>query len=241
MSAPKHVKSETQELPRVRVPVKVMIVNNHEPMKPLEAEAAGGAELTEPSLPTLGRDDEPSITGIHGHGARFAMAYSPPTGERIAYGPPVSQRWPSMVYCTLAIAVLAVVLLGYAGSSNSRLYVWVVEGDRGRPLPAWVLASIIFASGIATVMRARMRGVVVSSEGLEARYLMALGIPRVQKWTWPQMDRFVVDSRRVMVELWNGSRVVLPAVSDLPRLVSHLESIAQARKKDVTHLRDLPR
>lgn len=184
------------------------------------------------------RDDEPSITEVHGTIARFEMAYSPPADERTVFGPPAAQRWPSLVWFAFTAAVLVSVIIAYTGSSNSRLYVWVVEGDRGRPLPAWILSLFIFASGVATVARARMRGVVVTGEGLEARYLMALGVPRIQKWTWAQMDRFVIDKKRIMVELWNGTHEVLPAVQDTQKLGDLLERIALGRKKDVTRLRD---
>jgi hypothetical protein len=134
------------------------------------------------SLPSVAREEEPSITGIHGAGARFSMAYSQRPGAsdaRVAYGPPASQRWPSIAYCIFTALVLALVAVAYSGGSNSRLYVWVVEGDRGRPLPASILAAVMFVSGIGTVLRAHMRGVVVSSEGIEARYLLALGMPRM--------------------------------------------------------------
>jgi hypothetical protein len=201
--------------------------------------------LSPPSLPSPNREDEPSITGVHGTIARFEMAYSPPSGDGpVTYGPPAKQRWPSLIYFAFTVVVVAVVLFGYFSGSNSRLHVWVLEGDRGRPMPSWFLAGFIFASGVATVLRARMRGVIVSGEGIEARYLMALGVPRVQKWSWAQVDRFIVDAQRggrIGIELWNGSHELLPDVAETGKLAAHLQSIAEARKKEFTILGELPK
>jgi hypothetical protein len=112
----------------------------------------------------------------------------------------------------------------------------LVEGDRGRPLSAMALALIIFVSAIGTVIRAHMRGVVVHSDGIEGRYLLALGIPRVRRWAWAQVHRMLVDDTQVMLELWDGTYERLPEVQNTHKLVELLENIAGSRRIEMTHL-----
>lgn len=180
-------------------------------------------------------DDEPSITGVHGSIARFEMAYDP-NHEILRFGPPGRQLWPGYVYLATTLAVAGTVASAYVLGPLTRIGVYVLEGDRDRPFPALVLALLLLASGIATVWRARMRGVMLHPEGLEARYLLALGVPRVRKWTWAQIDRFVMDDEGVMLELWNGEYERLPPVSQQTKLTSALQTVAASRKKQVTVL-----
>ena len=86
----------------------------------------------------------------------------------------------------------------------------MVEKDRGRPLSASVLAVIVVVSALATVLRTHMRGVLVSDDWVEARYLLPLGIPRARRWAWAQVLRVVLDGTRVAFELWDGSFERLP-------------------------------
>lgn len=185
--------------------------------------------------------DRPSITGTDGTVARFEMAYSPEPGDRFVFGPPLWQRAPSLVYLGFALAVAAVVLTAYYGSSTSRLAVFIVEGDRNRPVGSVPLAFLIVLSAVGTAVRAGMRGVIVTRDGIESRTLLALGVPRVRKWTWVQIDRFIFDGEEVMLELWDGTYERLPRVRESERLTRMLEGIAVARKRQVTHLDALPR
>lgn len=180
--------------------------------------------------------ERPSITETNGTVARFTMAYSPDKGDRFAFGPPLWQRAPSLVYLAFALVLSLVVFTAYHGSSNSNLYRWIVEGDRNRPLGSVPLTVLIMFSAVATVIRAGMRGVIVTAEGVEARYLLALGVPRIRKWTWPQIDRFVMDDEDVMLELWDGSYERLPRVREGKALSELLERIAVARNRPVTRL-----
>jgi hypothetical protein len=81
-----------------------------------------------------------------------------------------------------------------------------------------------------------MRGVVVTADGVEARYLLAMGVPKIRKWSWAQIDRFVIDDADVMLELWNGTYERLPKVRDGEKLANLLEGIAAARGRAVTRL-----
>lgn len=190
-----------------------------------------------PSLFESAADEEaPSITDVHGTVARFEMAYSPEKGEKHFFGPPITQLAPSWIYLTFALFVAAVVALGHVSGSNTSLYVWVVERDQSRPFGAVPLAGIVLVSAIATVVRARMRGVIVGADGLETREILGFGVPRVRKLTWAQIDRVLVDDKSLMLELWNGEYQRLPAVRDFAKLSKLMLGIAAARQKQVTHL-----
>ena len=187
--------------------------------------------------------DRVSITDVNGTVARFEMTYSPPSAARTKFGPPLVTRVPSAIYLLGASVLGAVVLYAYTTApSSSRLFVWAVEGDRDRPISASILAAIVFVSAVGTVLRTHMRGVLVSEQWIEARYLLPLGIPKARRWGWPQVLRVVIDDTRVALELWDGSFEKLPEVAksrELVRLVVHL---AHRRRIDVTALeRPTPR
>jgi len=176
------------------------------------------------ALPSLADEgDRPSITEVNGTVARFEMAYQPEPAERHAFGAPLLTKLPAMIWFAFSVAVSAVVVLAHHSSSNSSLYVWVVERDRGG-IPASVLAFIVLASGIATLVRSYMRGVIVQQSGIEARFVLPLGVPRVRRWAWAQIHRMVIDDRDdVMLELWTGEYDKLPSVSHPKELAAILE------------------
>lgn len=182
-----------------------------------------------------------SITGTHGTVAQFDMSYSPPDGTRSKFGPPWRARVPSAVY--LAGATVLALVVGYAyttAPSSSPLFFWVVEQDRGRPLSAGVLTTVIAVSALATVVRTHMRGVLIGDDGLEARFLLPFGIPRARRWAWAQVHRIVVDGGHVGLELWDGVFERLPEVQDSVGLVDTLLRYARMRKITVTVLRPTP-
>lgn len=184
--------------------------------------------------------DRPSITDVNGTVARFEMAYSPAPKERHPFGVPLRTRLPSLVYLACGVAIVAIVASAYSSSGSGRLYEWIVEGDRGRPIASPVLSFIILVSAVATVIRSHMRGVIVHGDGLECRDVLALGVPSVRKWAWPQIHRIVVDDARtnpkVAVELWDGSYVTLPEVTRGRDLADLLERIGAGRRIATTRL-----
>jgi hypothetical protein len=180
--------------------------------------------------------DRPSITEVNGTVAKFEMAYSPDKSDRFAFGPPVWSRIPGYVFLAFAAIVGLTVFAAYHGSSNSSLYIWVVEGDRHRVFGSAPLAFIILFAAIGNVIKTGLRGVIVTAEGVEARILLAGGFPKVKRWTWAQIDRLVVDNDEVMLELWNGEYERLPKVKDGRKLADLLVSIATARGRSVTRL-----
>ena len=82
-----------------------------------------------------------------------------------------------------------------------------------------------------------MRGVIVKREGLEARYILALGFPRIRRWTWAQIHRVVIDDDQAMLELWDASYARLPEVADTKAMTALLEQVAIMRSIQVTRLK----
>lgn len=193
--------------------------------------------------------DRPSVTETGGSVARFDMSYSPPQGgEKVKFPAPLRARLPSLVYLAFALTIAGAVFGAYWFlGSGSWLFRFVVEGDRGRPVGSQVLAAIVLASAVGTVVRAQMRGVVVSADWIEARYLLALGIPKARKWGWPQVHRVVLDEApraaggeptvtAIGLEMYDGSFERLPDVSEPKKLRDHLLYYATKRRIEVTSL-----
>jgi hypothetical protein len=165
------------------------------------------------------------------------MTYSPPVGARAKFGPPWKTRLPSAAYLVAALILGGVVLYAYtAAPSSSVVFGWVVEGDRGRPISAGVLAIAILVSALATVLRTHMRGVLVSDQWIEARYLLPLGIPRARRWAWAQVHRVIVDGPRLALELWDSSFERLPEVEKSFELTDLVLQQARMRRIAITVL-----
>lgn len=194
-----------------------------------------------PELQNFDEEGErPSITDVNGTVAHFEMAYSPSPKERHPFGPPFRSRIPSLIYLCVGIALLAIVGVAYSSSGNGSLYDFIVEGDRYRAVRSPVLATMVLVSGLATVLRAHMRGVIVHADGLEMRDVLILGIPTVRKWAWAQVHRIIVDDTRaetrVALELWDNSHVKLPEVRKGRELAALLERIGASRRIATTRL-----
>lgn len=192
-----------------------------------------------PQLPdvieTSDEGDRPSITEVDGTVAKFEMAYAPEKSDRFTFGPPMLSRIPGYAFLLFAALVGLTVLVAYNGSSNSSLYIWVVEGDRHRMFGSGPLAFIILFAAVGNVIKTALRGVIVTADAVEARMLVA-GFPRVKRWTWAQIDRLVVDEEDVMLELWDGTYERLPKVKNGLELADLLARIATARGRAVTRL-----
>lgn len=180
--------------------------------------------------------DRISVTDVNGTIARFEMTYEPPSaGEKIKFGPPLRSRIPSAIYLVVAIVFGLVTAYAYNAPANSKLFVWAVEGDRLRPLSVSVIAVVLVVSALATVIRTHMRGVIVTDDWVEARYLY-MTIPRARRWGWPQVTRIVLDGVRTGFELYDGSFERLPEVADGRALVEAILHHAGRLKIDVTVL-----
>jgi hypothetical protein len=179
--------------------------------------------------------DRPSITEVNGTVAKFEMAYNADKSDRFAFGVPLVARLPGYAFLAFAALLGLTVLSAYYGSSNSSLYIWVVEGDRHRVFGSGPLAFIIVFAALGNVLKTALRGVIVTADAVEARFLVA-GFPKVKRWTWAQIDRLVVDQGDVMLELWDGTYERLPKVQDAKKLADLLAGIATARGRSVTRL-----
>jgi hypothetical protein len=185
--------------------------------------------------------DRISITDVNGTIARFDMSYEPPSvGEKTKFGPPVRKRIPSAIYLSVAVVFAAVTAYAYNAPTNSKLFRWAVEGDRIRPLSLSVIAVILIISAAATVIRTHMRGVIVTDDWVEARDLLALGIPRAKRWGWAQITRLVIDGDRTGLDLYDGSFERLPAVANGKALVQLMIHHAARLRIDVTVLERTP-
>jgi hypothetical protein len=155
------------------------------------------------------------------------MTYRP---TETSFGPPFVLRIPSMLYAALALGAVVLVLVAESSSSSSWLYVNVVErGVRGI-MSARTFAACLVVGAVASLLRTNMRGVRVRGDGVEYRDIVSLGIPRVRRFKWAQIDRVILDSpRSVALDLWDGTRAFLPEVSDRPTLSATLEKVAHAR------------
>jgi hypothetical protein len=185
--------------------------------------------------------DRISITDVNGTVARFDMTYEPPAaGDRVKFGPPLRSRVPSALYLAASAIFGVVTLIAYNAPTSSKLFVWAVEGDRIRPLSVGVIAVVLLVSSVATVLRTHMRGVIVTDDWIEARYLLLLGIPKAKRWGWPQVTRIVIDGPRTGFETYDGSFERLPEVADGKELAQLMMHHAGRLRIDVTVLERIP-
>jgi hypothetical protein len=156
----------------------------------------------------------------------FDMTYRP---AESTFGPPFAARIPSLLYLAVALAGLATVLWAEHSSSNSWLYVNVVErGVRGVMSARWC-AGFLLAGAISSFVRTNMRGVRVRADGVDYRD-SSLGWPRARRFKWAQIDRIVLDlPSHIALDLWDGSRSFLPTVDDRAALALVLEKVGHAR------------
>ena len=157
----------------------------------------------------------------------FDMTYRP---TETNFGPPMLIRVPSILYAVLAAAAVVLVLVAEASPSGSWLYLNIVERGARGIMSARVFAGCLAVGAVASLLRANMRGVRIRGDGVEYRDIVSLGIPRLKRFKWAQIDRVILDQpRSVALDLWDGTRAFLPAVSDRLSLAATLEKVAHAR------------
>lgn len=157
----------------------------------------------------------------------FDMTYQP---EEQSFGPPWPSRIPSIVYLLAALTVGAVLLIGERSGSNSALFDFVVAQDHKRAMGMRSFVFVLLVGSIASVLRAGMRGVRIFPGGVEARDIRNWVIPYARRYTWPQLEKIILDGKSgVAVDLWDGRREYLPQVNDRVALEATLERVALAR------------
>jgi hypothetical protein len=162
----------------------------------------------------------------------FDMTYKPE--RRMSFGPPLSERWATLAYLALAVTISAVIAYGQAAPSGSAIFHYVVEGDRSRIISSSSCAIILMISALAAFAREQMRGVIVHPDGVELRELLPLGLPRVRRFQWSQIDKVFVpaaaaEHRSIRLDLWDGTHTFLPRVRKEDELGVLLERVALAR------------
>jgi hypothetical protein len=143
------------------------------------------------------------------------------------FGPPFSQRVPSLVHLMLALGLLILVLAVRNGPRDSRLYGYLFLEPH--LLSTEVTVGLFLMSAIASALRAGMRGVRVRSDWVEYRDLLGSFVPKVRRIRWAQIDRLNLGDQLVTLELWDGTRDTLPKVRDLDGLARTLERVAIKR------------
>jgi hypothetical protein len=155
------------------------------------------------------------------------MTYRPT--ER-AFGPPLVARVPSFIYLALALTAVALITLAERSPPDSWLYLFVIERDHTRLVTSRTVAILLTVGAVASLIRSSMRGVRVRGDGVEYRDVLPLGWPRIKRFKWAQIDRIILDApKSISLELWDGTRASLPAVSDRQGLSAALEKVAAAR------------
>ncbi len=155
------------------------------------------------------------------------MSYRP---RETVFGPPFLARVPSILYLLAALATGALVVLGEQSATGTWLFHYVVEEDRARVMSIQTFAVILVISSLASVVRAGMRGVRIRPDGVEARDVVNLIVPKARRYRWPQIEQIVFDPSSIIAfDLWDGSRAYLPEVEDRDALAMALEYVAAAR------------
>jgi hypothetical protein len=171
----------------------------------------------------------------------FDMTYRP---AETSFGPPLVAHLPSLVYLGLAITAIVLVFLGERAPAGTFLYNQVVERSLRGFIGARQVAGILLLGACASLLKTSMRGVRIKGDGIDFRDVVSLGIPRLRRYKWAQIDRILLDGQRsIVLELWDGTRAYLPEVNERDKLASALEMVGHARAIPVrggTGLDELP-
>ncbi len=152
------------------------------------------------------------------------MTYRP---REEVFGPPLLQRLPSFLHAALGAAVVLTVVLVERGPHSGQLYEYMFM--RQHIIDARTLAIVVAVSSVASLLRTGMRGVKVRNDSVEFRDVVSSVWPRVRRYRWAQIDRISIESRIIVLELWDGTYQPLPRVSDHEGLARVLERLALAR------------
>ena len=157
----------------------------------------------------------------------FDMSYRP---AETAFGPPLSAHLPSVVYLLAAVGAVITVFVAYQQPVGSFLYNQIVERSMRGVIGARTVSLLLVAGAVSSFIKTSMRGVRIRADGLEFREVVALGIPRLRRYRWAQIDRILLDSpSAIVIELWDGTHAYLPEVNDREQLGAALEKVALAR------------
>jgi hypothetical protein len=157
----------------------------------------------------------------------FDMTYRPAESN---FGSPFRSKIPSYIYLFIALCAVMTVFLAERSPPDSFLYVHIVKRGVQGFIGARAVAFMLLLGALSSLLRASMRGVRIRGDGLEYRDVVSLGVPRLKRFRWAQIDRIVLDlPKNIAVDLWDGTRAFLPIVADRASLAAALEKVAAAR------------
>jgi hypothetical protein len=158
----------------------------------------------------------------------FDMTYRP---AETSFGPPFVVLLPSLFYLACAAAAGVLVFVAEQSPPGSFLYNQVVLRSQSGFVGARTVALFLACGAVASLIKNNMRGVRILADGVEYRDVFALGLPKLRRLKWAQIDRILLDTPRgVALELWDGTRADLPEVGDRERLSAALERHARPRR-----------
>ena len=157
----------------------------------------------------------------------FDMTYRP---AETAFGPPLVAHLPSAFYLLCAVAAVVTVFVAYQAPAGSFLYQQIVDRSMRGVIGARTVSLLLLAGAVSSLIKTSMRGVRIRPDGLEFRDVVSLGIPRLRRYKWAQIDRILLDApSAIVLELWDGTHAYLPEVNDREQLGAALEKVALAR------------
>ncbi len=157
----------------------------------------------------------------------FDMTYRP---EETVFGPPFVVRIPSFIYLTCALGAVVMVMMAERSAPGSFLYHHIMERSAQGFISARTVAALLVIGALAAIIQSGMRGVRIRGDGVEYRDMITIGIPRLRRVKWAQIDCIVLNlPQAIAIDLWDGTRAYLPVVSDRAKLSATLEQVAAAR------------
>ncbi|HEU4532741.1 MAG TPA: hypothetical protein VFS00_01440 [Polyangiaceae bacterium] len=161
----------------------------------------------------------------------FDMTYPPAEVRR--FGPSLRSCWFAYAYCALAMAFVAFVLYGHVAPADSLARAYVASAANREAWPPSYFALLVSASGVAAVVRAHLRGVVLLPDGIETLESGTIGVPRVRRIGWAMIHALRLNEgkgkKAIGVDLWNGDFELLPEVADPGELAAALRRVAEVR------------
>jgi hypothetical protein len=161
----------------------------------------------------------------------FDMTYPPAEVRR--FGPSLRSCRLAYAYCALALVFVGFVLYGHIAPDDSLAHAYVASAAGREAWPPSYFAMIVSASGVAAVVRAHLRGVVLLPDGIETLESGAIGMPRVRHIGWAMIHALRLNEgkgkKAIGVDLWNGDFELLPEVADQVELAAALRRVAEVR------------
>ncbi len=144
------------------------------------------------------------------------------------FGPPFTSRIFAWVHIGVAAALLILIFVVENGPQDTALYQSIFRQQRS--MQASTAAGFFALSALLSLVRDGMRGVKIRKDWIEFRELVNAVWPRVKRYRWAQIDQIIFEkSGAVSLDVWDGTREILPRVRKTAELRTALERLARAR------------